>query len=258
MSEQKYDFFVDPTETVVTELGEGFIKNFLAGNGLSKGFATVTQKRFYAKGNNYRLTDKGHIRKYSEECAVDLKDINGTGTRTVRFLPYLLIAIGILFLILLWNICYDYVLYLNYGKAKGISWSVVKCFADTLKLMFGANLSILNIPSLVFAVLYFVKKRTFFTVTFAGGNICFRTDWYGAEKIADFQKKLRQAMAEVKEKEPLPTVVSVSNPTTAPIQSAASEGKEKVETLREYAKLKEDGIITEEEFQKMKSDLMGG
>lgn len=232
---KKYNFFVEDFETPKAELGSGFIQSYLGGGVLSKGFAIATERRVYFKGKSYFKDYKGHWKKQMQEKTVDLKDITGTGYTSMRQLWMLITGIASFFWYFIFAffatlLCDDSLTYL------------FRSFIDYLPgyIMFGI------IPLGIFLVLYKLKRRTLFSIEFAGGNISFNTSWYGKAEVDKFQMDLRKAMAEVKDT-PVPQ---------ATVQVQTVQSKDKAGTLREYAKLKDDGIITDDEFQKMKSELL--
>lgn len=245
--QKEYPFFVDSAETAQAELGSGFIQSYLGGGIISKGFVVVTQRRAYFKGKSYFKDFKGHLKKQMQEKTVDLKDITGTGYTSMRHLWMMITGILAFF----WPV----LLCIIFSQGRGGIAPVLEyiAFQYTHNFIFMVLFGLL--PLGVFLALYFLKRRTLFTIEFAGGNISFDTSWYGKEEVDNFQKNLRKAMATIKDTEtPAQSTVAVHAYTAPPTATGAA--KEKAEALREYAKLKEDGVITDEEFQKMKAELV--
>lgn len=240
-----YPFFVDPSENPVAELGSGFLQNYLGNGALSKGFAVVTQRRVYFNGRSYFKDFKGRWRKQMQAKTVDLKDVTGTGYISVRMLGLLISAIATFFWPLL-------TLPSTLHNRSLIEWLRAVYF-NSYDLWSLA----LWLPTIGLVIAFFTHRRTLFNIEFAGGNISFRTSWYGKSEVDDFQKALRKAMAVIKDQEPVttPAAVTVHTMSAAPTTSAGA-AKDKAEALREIAKLKDDGIISEDEFQQMKADLM--
>lgn len=241
--EKNYSFFVDPAETPTAELGSGFIQSYLGSGTISKGFVVATQRRAYFKGKSYCKDLKGNWKKQMQEKTVDLKDITGTGYTSIRNVGFLIATIV--------SALWDFVIMPLIGLASGAS------IQNDPK---GFILNILTfLPIVIVCVLlYLFKRSTLFAIEFAGGNISFNTSWYGKEEVDNFQKNLRKAMAAIKDTEPTPAPATVAVHTYAAPATATGSAKEKAEALREYAKLKEDGIISEEEFQQMKAELVTG
>lgn len=235
--EKGYTFLVDPTETPQAELGSGFIQSYLGGGTISKGFVVATQRRAYFKGKSYFKDFKGRWKKQMQEKTVDLKDITGTGYTSMRQLWAMVAAI--VSLVWLWPM-FILLRQLPSGADGWINYFLMSV-----------------LPALILFAIWYFKRITLFSIEFAGGSISFNTSWYGKEEVDNFQKNLRKAMAAVKDAEtPAPSTVAVHAYAAPPTATGAA--KEKAEALREYAKLKEEGIISDVEFQQMKADLVGG
>ena len=176
-----------------------------------------------------------------QEKTVDLKDITGTGFTSMRQIWMLITGIISFF----WSVIISIIV--EPSNTAGIIQGVIHHLG--LLFLYGV------VPLSIFIALYFLKRRTLFTIEFAGGSISFATSWYGKEEVDSFQKNLRKAMAAIKDTEtPSPATVAAHAYTAPPTATGAA--KEKAEALREYGKLKEDGVITDEEFQKMKAELV--
>lgn len=80
----KYEkFFMSPNEKLVTVLGNSYIENFLQNGSVRNGFAVVSDKRAYFRGNNYIVSydtkGKTKVIKNQQSRTIDLKDVTGTG-----------------------------------------------------------------------------------------------------------------------------------------------------------------------------------
>lgn len=67
--------FVSPDEKVICTIGNGYAQNFFAGGVLKKGFAALTNKRFYFNGRVY--TGIG-FKMLKTKQIIDLETISGT------------------------------------------------------------------------------------------------------------------------------------------------------------------------------------
>lgn len=86
------NLYVDQNEKYVTSLGNGYIVNYLTTATAKKGFAVITNKRVYFKGEC--LSGQGkHLTKTNEERAVDLGDVTGSGFIYRRQISYLFVPI---------------------------------------------------------------------------------------------------------------------------------------------------------------------
>ena len=100
-NEKKFKhFFMNPKETYVCSLGNGYIQNYLAGGFVGKGLAVVSDKRVYFNGKTYEVRNS-RLKATSESRTVDLKDVTGTGVRAIKYplLWRVAAAIGVMFLI---------------------------------------------------------------------------------------------------------------------------------------------------------------
>lgn len=84
--------FVSPKERFVCSLGNGYVQQFLANGFIGNGFSVVSDKRVYFNGRSYTVTGK-KIRATTESRTVDLKDVTGTGVRTVTYPVLIVFAI---------------------------------------------------------------------------------------------------------------------------------------------------------------------
>ncbi len=75
---------MNPKEQFVCALGNGYIQNYLAGGFVGKGFAVVSDKRVYFNGKTYEVRSS-RLKATSESRTVDLKDVTGTGVRSIKY-----------------------------------------------------------------------------------------------------------------------------------------------------------------------------
>lgn len=229
--EKNYPFFVSDTESAVAILGSRYVEQYLSDGSLPGGFVVVTQLRAYFKGmSNYRDYN-GHFKKQTQEKVVDLKDITGTGyitfKRTGMFVASIILLLVGFFIMI--------------GSG-----------GEEPSLSIGFTCLIVGI---IFIIVYNCTKSTYFMIEFSGGNICFESKWYGKTVVDTFQNNLQKAVLDIRKNglEQASVAPVVTDKPTTPV-----EANGKAETLREYAKLKEDGLISEEEYQQMKAELISG
>lgn len=72
------DILVDSSEEVIATLGDGFLRSFIAGNGVRRCESLLTNKRVYLKGMMLEAGDSKLVKKNIEKT-IDLEDITGTG-----------------------------------------------------------------------------------------------------------------------------------------------------------------------------------
>lgn len=99
---------------------------------------------------------------------------------------------------------------------------------------------------------YLKKRKTFFEIQYAGGRIAFNVSYYALAEIEDFQKMLRRAkdLAESAVTEPTRSLAKS-------FQEQSNQTVDKADELRKYAKLLEDGLISQEEYDAMKKKVLG-
>lgn len=208
--------FLNSNEEFICALGNDYLQNFLAGGGLTKGFAVLSDKRVYFKGKCFV---KNGIRysKSTEERIVDVKDVTGSGF--INKNPIWALVVSIYFFICIFT------LFLN---------AIVHTDSKYLVLMF-FNAAF----SGIFYYIYKSLKHNFFQIQYAGGVIAFETKWYGVDEAQKFQKALRLEKDKYeKSKE------RISNDKN----SSADE-------LKKYSELLNSGAITQDEFKTIKERI---
>ena len=167
------DVFINPKEKFVCALGNDYIQNFFAGGLLNRGYAIVSDKRFYFKGKGYEINgNKINVKK--TESTVDLRDITGTEVRTFANMALLIWGLIILaapFLL--------YALFSNFTISVDSATNVISFVVVWLG---GAAL---------FFIRYGMSKKTVLTIMFGGGGISVPINWYSSRESEDFQRMLR-------------------------------------------------------------------
>ena len=163
--------FVDPSESAVATLQNGALQNIVSGEGYQDEDAVVTQKRLY-----YRRK-KGILNITHEEDVIDLNDI--TATKIIARNPYsLLVIAGVLFLFALIG-------FAGYSRMGNGSISAAFLVGTLVYVLY-------------FVVLFFVLKKKYLLVEYAGGRIFFTVKKYRMENVRSFQ----QAIYKMKHAEP--------------------------------------------------------
>lgn len=218
--------FSEPAEQYIASIGNGYIVNFLSGSGFESGFAAISNKRVYFRGKCYYL-ENGKVKRNFEERVVDLKDVTGTGYTRVD--PLYLVAFSFISLL---------VTILSLIQTESMqTWRVF--------------LLIIALASYFFFLLrYFLNRRDYFEIAFAGGRIAFDINLYAKSEIDDFQKQLRIAKDNVVETAPVqkaaePPIVQHGNSSTA-------------DELKKYAELYQQNLITDHEYAEIKRKLLSG
>ena len=210
------------SERVEAVLGNSIAQTFLATGQISNGFAVLSNKRVYFKGKTF--TKKGsfyYIQK--EEHIIDVRNVTGTG-----FVYNKPLWMQILGFILLAFTCLCVAITVTTAGA-------------TVALMIPA--SYLFLPAgIILLVLYKKFTANIFQVNFAGGCIGINTYWSTKEEIEVFQKTLRTIKDAIE-----------STPTYVVTNDSISNADE----LKKYQELLDSGVITQEEFDAKKKEILG-
>lgn len=245
-------FFMEPIEKFVAVLGNNYVQNFLSNGTISKGFAVVSNKRVYFKGTAYSKQGK-KLYKSNEEQVVDLKDVTGTGYIRLKRLWMLLSSIGFCILSIIAFILMT-VSKVNFNKATS-HYSLDNAMLEMAYKSLSNRLNIMFITSLVLALLlflfYLIKRLNLFEISYAGGKICFDTVWYDKSEIDDFQRQLRLAKD---------NIATQHQTVEKEVQSSKVAQESHVSTIaeqiRKYSELLKEGLITQEEYDKLKGNII--
>lgn len=118
------------------------------------------------------------------------------------------------------------------------------------------------VPALVAIIVTILTIKKYFRIDYGDGNIGFNVKDYDKNKVEEFERLLNHARGKDGNKQTAFSSMDYQQETpVTPVEQTAmsqsvTDGKGTAEVLREYAKLKEDGIISEEEFQQMKAKLL--
>lgn len=97
---------------------------------------------------------------------------------------------------------------------------------------------------------YLIKRKTLFRIEYAGGCIAFDVSFYAKAEIDDFQKQLRRA------KDMAVESTAISDSALEMGEDVSTQTKT-VDDLRKYNELLKDGIITQEEYDAVKKNILG-
>ncbi len=228
---------IDPTENIKSILCNNFLQTFISTGVLGNGFAILSDKRVYFKGKCLIRKGKGFYSK-TEEKTVDLKDVTGTGyihnsSRWARILGRILLIVS--------GACVGHLLLIAFACAA-TGQTMTDDFSDVM-----IALLIFLIPGLIgLFFLYWHRKTTYsvFEISYAGGGIAFDMGWITQQESRDFQQQL--VLLKQKEKEQVaPSIFTKPEPLNSIPQQ-----------LKEYKELLDGGIITQDEFDTKKKELL--
>ena len=228
----KRDILIDKTEETKVILGDSYLKNYLQTGRLKKSFAILTDKRIYMRGQCYEKKGLFGLRKSNINKVLDVQDITGTEyrSRNKPLVKLICLGLGIPALLFTSLLC-------AYSLDTG---------DRTPSLMFTITIGIIITLVTWFIIFFFKDKYEFLDISFAGGRIAYDCGKEKSFNIREFQRQMRLAKDEKVSKQE--TVVE-----SKPINLVNTD---KIGKLKELKELLDSGIITELEFNKLKSDIL--
>jgi len=161
---------VDPAETILYKMGNGYIENLFMNKQIKTWTAVLTDKRVYFRGKLYE-GPLDRFRLTAESRVINVDDITGTGFKYTS-LSWIVLILDVLFAVI----------------SMGIIPSVVNNSSQLIVLM---------LIVMAIAVAAFVKiitsRTVLFYVHYAGGEICVNAMMVGLEACDDFQKQIIRA-----------------------------------------------------------------
>lgn len=237
----KEEVFVNSNEEVKTILGNSYLKDFIENKRISTGCVVVTDKRIYSRGKAFTMKKMKMKTSYSTKI-VDIKDVTGTGTNT-RFRLGLVLILALL------------------------ASYIVNVTIDVPSLVFNSEgqfrvyhyfpMLLLTTPIFIIVFIWGLKSKfttNMLEVNYAGGTIGYNTSWYSVEEVNEFMRVLRKqkdlGSDDKKEEktEPVDKEVNVE-------AKDRLEGKVE-ERLMNLLKLKQEGVLSDEEFNKLKEEII--
>lgn len=211
-------------EKIEAVLGAGIGKQYIATGTTGKGgYAILTSDRLYLRGWLYRRNNHCFSGKY-EENNLKLKDITNTGIVQQNFNWALVVSVICLFLTIL---CMALMPEQEEFEEKNGTAAMVEAM-------------ICAVISIVSFVIYKKYHATVFQISYAGGVVGLNTKYISTDELNYFEKCIQQTKDRAKTAEPEP---EVSNDMAG--------------QLRKLKELLDDGIITQEEFDAKKKELLG-
>lgn len=153
--------FIDNDERLIYQLGSGYLGTFLAGGGLTKNAAAVTNKRVYYKGKAFAALGVG-LRRCKITQIIDLKDITCVGIYKAFNIALVIMAAFIFLGCLIGMIAIS--------GAAGIALGVGGMFVSGL-MVAGA----------------FIGARTLLRIDYAGGCIALDIKSFSKKECEDFR-----------------------------------------------------------------------
>ena len=187
---EHYSFFVDQSETALATIGSNYLQNYLTFGKVDKGIGVLTEKRFYYKGKGFAGSGK-HLFSATREGLVSIEDITETMFTHIRHVA--LLPLGIIAIVL--SLCYLLPHFIGAifltVNSDGSATGSAAIGAVIVRMISGQPVLLAIIfAGIVSIILYFVTRKTLFTVSFAGGSFSFNVSYYPMADIQDFQRQL--------------------------------------------------------------------
>ena len=230
----------DSSEKVVAVLGNNIAQTFISTGVIGNGFAVLSDKRVYFKGKCLIRKGKGFYSKL-EEKSVDIDDVTGTGFVHNKATWAMVLATFFL--------CFAII-----TAISTLANSIMTAVAEDVDVSKIDPESIMA-PFVVLLGMYFVFKFLYkrynysaFEISYAGGGIGFDMHWINEAESRVFQRELNLLKDERKKS------VNPTPPTPTPPPAPVDDIPEQ---LRKYKELLDNGIITQEEYEAKKKQLLG-
>lgn len=215
-------------EIIRIVLGQEYLQSIMTGSGFEKGSIVLTDRRVYQVGKAYYRTPKG-MKKLKSNTTLDISDVTGVTVEVISdFRRWLAIIFGVLFL--------AYIM-LEMGEDLG----------DILEdAPYIAFMFLIPFAQAFYAYIKY-KPKKYLLIQYAGGTIAFEHTWYSESDINAFQK----AVFEEKDRIKSEGHVQVQQPVQEPLNQSSY-----IEELKQLAELRDNGLITDEQFESKRNQLM--
>ena len=192
---------------------------------MSKTFGIVTDKRVYCFGKTYESIN-GKIKSTKGRKVIDIEDITGTSIVKARNIWVLLMGIPFI----LASAIYTAVTIFMYRRGIDI---------------FSASVITVLISAAVI-LLYKMLRTNYISIEYAGGGIRLQTYMESEASIENFQNTIIQLKDKTK-----------GDKLTNKIDVRVNDKKDTLEELKEAQQMLQNGLITEEDYSKLKNKILG-
>lgn len=247
--EDKYHgFFRSADEKLIAILGKVYFNNYINKGILMKGFAVLSDKRVYLKGEYYNAIERKNgtrnYQKVSQEKTFDLRDIIGVGfenpTQHVWLLLSILIAIlciPVAYILALLLLYFCYTINISEGNMDDfLKIFIVFLFLGALFWLYSIGKSI-------------KERRKYITIQYAGGIVAFPQEWYSDSDMEQFKNLVHTAKDSV--------ISENSKAVATKIESVSTQKASLADEISKLNELLAQGTLSQEEFDKAKKELLG-
>ena len=237
-------------ERVIAVLGKKYSEQYLTTEKCTHGFAVVSDEKIYCFGKSYNIRNnifgKRSPRKVEQSKTIDIKDVTSMGESVFHYRFWQIESIVGFALIIIAIICILNGIQTNGQQTSEVEQFITNSFAATSVIA----TQLLLIGMLFRLVLCAISKIKMITVQYNGGEIAFDIADFAAEEIDDFRKKLQSVIDKaVEERHKAEQAVS-------PMAHQSTSHNSRADELVKMADLLSKGLISQEEFDKMKKELI--
>ena len=237
-------------ERVIAVLGKKYSEQYLKTEKCSHGFAVVSDEKIYCFGKSYNIRNnifgKRSPRKTEQSKTIDIKDVTSIGDSVFHYRFWQIESIVCLALIIFAIICVLDGMQTGGQQKSEVEWFITDICAATSVMV----IPLLLIGMLLRLILCAISKIKMITVQYNGGEIAFDIADFEVEEIDDFRKKLQSVIDKaVEERHKVEQAVS-------PMARQSTPHNGKADELVKMADLLSKGLISQEEFDKMKKELI--
>ena len=248
---------IDENENVQATIGYGYLKSlfvdkslpetaldFISGgatgeslnvvNTFSKTFGIVTNKRVYSYGKTYEVIN-GKLRSTKGRKVVNIEDVTGTSIIKARKTGLLIVTILSFIVALFFFVLSSEHLSSRWDHALENEEFII-CLLFTL-------------VASCFLIAFYMKRENYISIEYAGGGIRLQTYMETDESIQNFQNTILSLKDSIKPVH--------NSPVRVESQHSEVIDENVVDHLSKAKKLYEDGLITEEDYNKLKEKILG-
>lgn len=238
------EILIDSSEEIKAILGDSYLKNYFKTGQLKQSFAILTDRRVYMRGQCYEKKGLFKLKKQNVDKVLDVQDITGTEYKCMRkiwklVLKWLLIAfigVGCITIPIFYIQNFS-----QYSLKNKFAWFVAGAIEVVVRLL------------LVKLALRIRTNYEFLAITFSGGQLAYDCNIATTTEVKEFQRQMRLAKDKKVFNNDMPKENKVMVDDT--YQTTVSTTN-KLQDLKNLRELLDSGVITESEFNSLKSDIM--
>jgi hypothetical protein len=159
--------FHNPDERPVAVLGKGYIESVITKGELARSVLVLSDQRLYQRGVAYTRNPAGQFVSVRGGQTVSLRDVTGTKYHQVNAVALVWVAVIVFML-----------------GVTAADWARDNNIIPWLPVFFGACLSAGLLTG------YFLSRRNYFIVEYAGGFIAVDASWFPVSELEEFQKQI--------------------------------------------------------------------